>query len=95
MALRLAADGVQVVDEWRARRCQSPADERLVAEMLRSVADGRWQQCWRSFKDETEPDVTVIELRDGLVAHVRPWDADAEDEFTVVAISDVPAGGGR
>jgi len=92
MALRLAADGVQVVDEWRVQR-QSPEDERLVAEMLRSVADGRWQQCWRSYKDQSEPDVTVIELRDGLVAHVRLWDGDAEDEFTVVAISDVPAGG--
>lgn len=94
MALRLAAEGAEIVDSWRARRCRSPEDGQLVAEVLRDVAERRWQQRWPSYKNEAEPDVTTIEAREGrLFVHVRLWDGDDEEEFTVVAITDLPEGG--
>jgi hypothetical protein len=88
MPLRLSAKGAQVVDQWRAQRCKSPEDERLVAEVLRTVANRRWQTRWRSYKDPAEPDITTIRPRDGLFIHVRLW-TDDEEEFTVVAITDI------
>jgi hypothetical protein len=92
MLLRLTAEGVQVVDEWR-KRCRSPEDDRLVAEVIRTVAGGAWQARWYSYKNESEPDITTIQPRGGLFVHVRLWTGDSADEFTVVAISDVPADG--
>jgi hypothetical protein len=89
MPLRLAAEGFKVVDAWRAQRCRSPDDERLVAEVLRTVANGGWQIRWYSNKNESEPDVTTIQPRDGLFVHVRLWTGDDEEEFTVVSITDI------
>jgi len=90
MLLRLSAKGAQVVDEWRTQRCKSPDDERLVAEVLRTISNRNWQARWCSYKDQTEPGITTIRPRDGLFIHVRLW-TDEEDEFTVVAISDIDA----
>jgi len=89
MPLRLAAEGLKVVDAWRAQRCRSPDDERLVAEVLRTVANGGWQIRWYSSKNESEPDVTTIQPRDGLFVHVRLWTGDDEEEFTVISITDI------
>jgi hypothetical protein len=91
MPLRLAAEGAKVVDAWRAQRCRSPEDERLVAEVLRTVAGSSWQLRWYSYKNESEPDITTIQPREGLYVHVRLWTGDDEDEFTIVAITDIDA----
>jgi hypothetical protein len=93
MPLRLTVEGARVVDEWREQRCKSPDDERLVAEVLRTIANRNWQLRWYSYKNETEPDITTIQPRDGLFMHIRLWTEDVE-EFTVVSITDldVPAG---
>jgi hypothetical protein len=91
MPLRLSAEGAKVVDEWRTQRCRSPEDARLVAEVLRTVANREWQTRWNSYKNEAEPDITTIRPREGLFVHVRLWTGDDEEEFTVVAISDIDA----
>lgn len=88
MPLRLTVEGAQVVDEWRKQRCKSPDDERLVATVLRTIANRDWQLRWYSYKNETEPDITTIQPRDGLFIHVRLWTEDVE-EFTVVSITDL------
>jgi hypothetical protein len=87
MPLRLSAEGAQVFDEWRKHRCRSPEDERLVAEVLRAIADRSWQVRWRSYKDESEPEVISIQPRDGLYLHVRLW--AGEEEFMLVSITDI------
>lgn len=87
MPLRLSAEGAQVFDEWRKHRCRSPDDERLVAEALRTIASRSWQSRWRSHKNESEPDITTIQPRDGLYLHVRVW--AGEEEFTLVSITDI------
>jgi hypothetical protein len=89
MALRLAAEGAKVFDEWRTQRCRSPDDERLVAEVIRTVANRRWQLRWKSYKDESEPEITTISPRAGLYVHVRLWNGDDEEEFTIAAITDI------
>jgi hypothetical protein len=91
MPLRLAAEGAKVFDEWRTQRCRSPDDERLVVEVLRSVSSGGWQVRWFSYKNESEPDITTIQPRDGLYVHVRLWTGDDEEEFTIAAITDIDA----
>jgi hypothetical protein len=88
MLLRLTPQGAQVVDEWLTQRCKSPDDEQLIADVLRTIANRSWQVRWRSYKNETEPDVTTIQPRDGLFIHVRLW-ADEAGEFTVVAITEL------
>jgi hypothetical protein len=89
MPLRLAAEGAKVFDEWRAQRCRSADDERLVAEVIRSVSARAWQARWHYYKNESEPDVTTIQPRDGLYVHVRLWTGDDEEEFTIAAITDI------
>jgi hypothetical protein len=89
MPLRLSAEGAQVFEEWRTQRCKSPDDERLVAEVLRRIANRNWQARWYSYKNEAEPDITTIQLRDGLFVHLRLW--PDEEEFTIVSITDVVA----
>lgn len=87
MPLRLNADGVRVFDEWRATRCKSPGDERLVTEVLRTVANRNWQGRW--FSDITEPGITTIRPRSGLFVHVRLWIGEDVEEFTIVSITDI------
>jgi hypothetical protein len=91
MPLRLAAEGAKVFDEWRAQRCRSADDERLVAEVIMTVSARAWQGRWLSHKNESEPDITTIQPRDGLYVHVRLWDGDDENEFTIAAITDIDA----
>jgi hypothetical protein len=88
MLLRLTPQGARVVDEWLTERCKSPDDEQLIADVLRTIANRSWQARWRSYKDETEPDVTTIQPRNGLFMHVRLW-ADEAGEFTVLSITDL------
>jgi hypothetical protein len=76
MVPQLSPERVRVVDEWRAARCKSPDDGRLVAEVLRVVARCSWQGRWRSCQDETEPGVIAIQPREGLFVHVRLWTGD-------------------
>lgn len=88
MPLRLSAEGARKFDEWRTQYCKSPEDEKLVAEVLRSVANYAWQGRWDAYKNETEPDITVIQPREGLFVQIRLW-TDHEDEFTLITISDI------
>jgi len=89
MPLRLSADGEHVFDEWRNQRCKSPQDAQLVAQLLRDVASEDWGTRWWSYKDPSEPGITMLAARKGLYVHVRLWTRNAL-EFTIVSISDVP-----
>jgi hypothetical protein len=88
MLLRLSPQGAQVVVEWLMYRCKSPDDGQLVADVLRTIASRSWHARWYSYKNETEPNVTTIQPRDGLFIHIRLW-VDEVDEFTVAAITDI------
>jgi hypothetical protein len=85
---RLSAEGERVFDEWRNQRCKSREDEQLIAQLLRDVAGEDWLTRWCSYKDPSEPDITMLAARPGLYVHLRLW-ADDAAEFTIVSISDV------
>jgi len=78
---------LRILEEWRVR-C-TPDDAQLVAEVLGSIAQRKWQTRWGSYRNESDPDITVIMPRDGLYVHVKLW--AEENQFTIVSISDVPA----
>ncbi len=89
MPLRLSVEGEHVFDEWRNQRCKSPEDQQLITQLLRDVASEDWQTRWASYKDPSEPGITMLAARPGLYVHVRLW-AGYAPEFTIVSISDVP-----
>jgi hypothetical protein len=91
MPLRLSAEGAKVVDEWRSQRCRSPADEQLVADVLKAIAGRRWQLWWAHYASPADPDLITIQPRGGLFIHVRLWTGDEQEEFTVVAVTDIDA----
>ena len=87
MPLRLSAEGTRVVSEWRTKRCGAPDDDRLVIDVVRAVGNREWQGRWKHVPDPADPDITIIEPRPGLMVHVRLWEGDDPEEFTVVSIA--------
>lgn len=87
--LRLDPHGALVFTEWLTQRCRSREDADKVAEVLRTIPAGTWRIRWHHYTDDTQPDITTIEPRDGLYIHVR-LQADDVDQYTIASISDVP-----
>jgi hypothetical protein len=93
MPLRLSPDGARVLDEWLKHRTPPPEDRQRVADIVRAIASGaNWQIRWFWYNDPADPDITVIQPRDGLHVFLRLW-ADNPDEFTIVSIADIPSPG--
>lgn len=88
MRLRMHSDGVRVLDEWRKHRSPPDEDERMVAEVLRSVAHKCWQGRWYAHGDLSDSTVTILEPRPGLTVSVRLWTAEDPGQFTLVRIGD-------
>lgn len=88
MHLRLHPDGARVLDEWRKYRDHSDEDQRLVAQVLRTAAEKRWQVRWHSYTDLSDPTITVVESRLGLTVHVRLWVVEDPEQFAVMRIVD-------
>ncbi len=88
MRLQMHSDGVRVLDEWRKHRDPPDEDQQMVAEVLRSVSDMRWQARWRAYSDLSDSTVTILEPRPGLTVHIRLWTAEDPGQFTLVRIID-------
>jgi hypothetical protein len=94
MRLRLHPDGARVLDEWRKYRNPPHEDQRLVGEVLMTVAEKRWQTRWHAHSDILDDSITILEPRPGLTVHVRLWVAEDPDQFALVRITDeAPATG--
>jgi hypothetical protein len=89
MPLRLNPDGERVLDEWLKHCAPPPDDRQQVAEILRAIASDRnWRTRWYSYNDPADPDIAIVQPRDGLLVVLRLW-TDNAGEFTLVSIVDI------
>jgi hypothetical protein len=88
MRLRLHPDGARVLDEWRKYRNPPDEDQRLVGEVLTTVAEKRWQARWSAHTDVADDSITILEPRPGLAVYVRLWIAEDPGQFALLRITD-------
>lgn len=88
--------GQQTFDAWSARTTTSDSDRRLVADVLRAVADKTWhRRGWHYYTDLTDDgdELTVICPRPGLAIVVQLWVPELEEQqetFALIHIRDLP-----